>query len=149
MKPLFFAFSLLSFFLLASPTFAADSLPTRTPGTLGCFGTSDTCARVILPAGIGGFNLVNRSVQAGAFPAGGVGLAVDLFSSRWYQVSPGVAVTAKADSAAEDFFNVAAIVGVFRYFFVGTMIHVTPSFEQWSLLAGVDPMAIVGAIGSP
>jgi hypothetical protein len=103
---------------------------------------------VIFPAGIGGLNLKTNSVQAGAFPAGGVGLAMDFFSSRWYQVSPGVAVTASAASGDVNYANIAGIVGVFRYFWVGTMVHVTPDFSQWYLLGGVDPMAIAGAIGS-
>jgi hypothetical protein len=150
MKRSLFALFLLALTSLAVPAFAEDSAPTaRTPGTLGCFGTSDTCARVILPAGIGGLNLKTNSVQAGAFPAGGVGLAIDFFSKSWYQTSPGIAVTASAASGDMNYANVAAIVGVFRYFFVGTMVHISPSFSQWYLLGGVDPMAVVGAIGSP
>jgi len=147
MRSLFFTFSLLSFFLLASPTFAADTPPTRTPGTLGCSGA--TCARVIMPSGLGGLNLKTNSVEAGAFPTGGVGLGVDLWSKSWYTVSPGVAVAASAASGKMNYANIAGIVGVFKYFWVGTMVHVTPAFSQWYLLGGVDPMAIVGAIGSP
>jgi hypothetical protein len=64
-------------------------------------------------------------------------------------VSPGVAVAASAASGKMNYANIAGIVGVFKYFWVGTMVHVTPAFSQWYLLGGVDPMAIVGAIGSP
>jgi len=141
-------FGLAIFAGLLLPRFArADSVSPvyRVPGTLGCF-NSDVCARVVVPVAIGGLNLATRSVASGVF-AGGVGLGFDLWASRWYSLTPAVAIAASAASAETNYANIAPLLGVFRFAWVGAMVHVSPQSTPVYLLAGIDPLAVAGVFG--
>lgn len=133
--------------LAASTCAKAD--PGDLPGTLGCFDETarNFCGRAIVPAGLGGLNLRTRTVEAGAFPTGGLGLAVDLWARRWYTVTPGAAVAASAGSGAGNYANLALLVGVAKYVWVGALVHIDATLTEWKALAGVDPLALASLIG--
>lgn len=133
---------------LAAST-CARANPGDLPGTLGCFDeqTRNFCGRAIVQVGLGGLNLRTRQVEAGAFPTGGLGLAVDLWARRWYTVTPGAAVAASAGSGTGNYANVAMLVGVAKYVWLGAMVHIDATLTEWKALAGVDPLAIASLIG--
>jgi hypothetical protein len=120
----------------------AGPLRAQPTGTLHCWQGGSVCARVVVPISMGGLNLVTKSVEAGAF-TGGLGLGLDLWGGA---LTPAIAVTGSAASAAQNYLDIAGIVGLFRYFWVGTKVHITPAFDQWYLLGGIDPLAIVDGI---
>ena len=123
---------------------SAHAQSARTPGTLGCATTSDVCVRLIAPLSIGGLDLVTHTVESGAF-TGGMGMGLDLWASTWHRLSPGIAVAASSVSSGSSWANIAGLVGLCRYVWIGTMVHVSPSETHWFLLGGIDPLAIVGA----
>jgi hypothetical protein len=137
--------------LLWSPNANAQALVPKLhadlPGTLGCFDekTREYCGRVVNVTGVGGLSLLRRTVTGGAF-TGGLGIVVDFWAQRWSTISAGVAVAAEARGAGANYANVALLVGVFKIAWVGAMVHVDSTLTEWSLLAGVDPLALVAVV---
>jgi hypothetical protein len=103
---------------------------------------ADMNAHLVVSAGLAGINLQTHSLEAGAFPAGGLGLGLDFFASKPYTLGIAVAAMGSAATSETNWIKLAFLAGFARYYYAGLLWSSTRGESNWYAIGGVDVLRV-------